>query len=90
MPKASNRPPVAKRLKELRTSLGISQTAVGVKIGLDEGVASARMNRYEKGIHTPDFSTIKKIAEIFDVPSFYFYVEDDYVEEIKVLLKLDI
>jgi transcriptional regulator with XRE-family HTH domain len=38
-----------KRLKEARAALGLSQKQLGVEAGLDEFVASARINRYELG-----------------------------------------
>ena len=90
MPQKRTVPPVAKRLKELREARDITQTQLGIEIGLDPSIASSRMNRYEHGMHQPYYSTVKKIAEYFGVPTFYFYVEDEYLEEIKKLFKIDI
>ena len=78
--------PIPKRLKEARRKAGYSQKALGVQIGMDESSASGRMNHYEKGRHTPDLSTLKRIAEELDVPLNYFFCEDDQIAEIVCLL----
>ena len=69
--------PVPARLKEVRKKAKISQKALGVRIGIDESSASARMNQYEKGKHTPDISTLKKMADELGVPLSYFFCEDE-------------
>ena len=69
--------PISKRLKETRKRLGLSQAGLGIAAGLDEYSASARMNQYETEKHVPDFGTIQRIAEFAEVPSCYFYCEDD-------------
>ncbi len=55
-------------------------------IGMDEGSASGRMNHYEKGRHTPDIRTLKKIAEVLGVPLNYFFCEDDLSAELSCLI----
>ncbi|HKN05016.1 MAG TPA: helix-turn-helix transcriptional regulator [Buttiauxella sp.] len=66
------------RLKEARLKAGLSQQRLGILAGIDEATASARMNQYERGIHTPDFALACKLAEVLKVPACYFYtVEDD-------------
>lgn len=65
------------RLRNLRTIKGISQKQLGILIGLDEGVASARLNQYEVGSHSPKFSIASKIAKALNVPSAYFYAEEE-------------
>lgn len=67
----------AKRLKEARTTTGLSQQKLGVESGIDEASASARMNQYERGKHEPDFSMVERIAKVLDVPEAYFYALDD-------------
>jgi len=42
-----------RRLREARLRAGIAQDKLGVMIGLDEGCSSARMSRYETGVHEP-------------------------------------
>ena len=65
------------RLKEARKRRKMSQEALGIAIGLDESVASTRINRYENGIHQPDWGTLAKIAEVLQVPPAYLLADDD-------------
>lgn len=65
------------RLKDARKRQKLSQEALGIAIGLDESVASTRINRYENGIHQPDWGTLAKIAEVLQVPPAYFLADDD-------------
>lgn len=77
--------PLCKRLKEARLEAGLSQKQLGIKAQMDEFSASARMNHYEIGRHTPDYSALSLIAKILKVPVTYFYAEsDDFAELIKV------
>ncbi|EMR0745431.1 helix-turn-helix domain-containing protein [Enterobacter hormaechei] len=71
-----------KRLKEARLRAGISQEKLGVLAGIDEASASARMNQYERGKHTPDFDMMCKLAKILKVPENYFYTIDDVMAEL--------
>lgn len=77
--KTEIQPPLPKRLKEARVRLGISQKTLGILAGIDEFSASARMNQYEKGKHSPDYAMAKRLAEILKVPCSYLYEEDDDV-----------
>lgn len=74
--------PLPKRLKEARKIAKISQRKLGVASGMDEFSAGPRMNQYETGKHTPDFLTLKRIADVLLVPTGYFYTEDDRLAEI--------
>lgn len=68
----------------------ISQKNLGIKIGFDPGSASGRMNHYEKGRHTPDLLTIKRISEELCVPLSYFFCEDEVTAELIIeIFKLD-
>ena len=69
--------PVAKRLKEARTSAGISQKSLGIKAGIDEFSASARINQYERDKHVPDYATAKRLAKALRVPVTYFFADND-------------
>lgn len=69
--------PVPKRLKEARLAMGISQKKLGIASGMDEFSASARMNHYEIGRHTPDYSTLSRIAAVLNLPVAYFYADSD-------------
>ncbi len=71
-----------RRLHEAREGAGISQERLGVMIGLDEGSASARMSRYENGIHSPPFQVAEQIAKKLKLPAAYFYCSDDRLAEV--------
>ncbi|MCL2309221.1 MAG: helix-turn-helix domain-containing protein [Proteobacteria bacterium] len=66
-----------RRLKEARQATGFSQKNLGIAAGIDEFVASTRINRYEQGIHEADSVTTKNLARVLDVPLAYFYAEDE-------------
>ena len=72
---------VGKRLRQARERAGISQKQLGVKAGIDPGVASARINQYEKGKHLPHLATAKELAKVLGVPTPYFYADDDALAE---------
>ncbi|MBI6215812.1 helix-turn-helix domain-containing protein [Proteus sp. DFP240708] len=66
-----------RRLKEARLAAGLSQKNLGIAAGIDEFVASTRINRYEKGVHEVDIGTAQKLADVLDIPLAYFYAQDD-------------
>lgn len=78
----SAKPVFGRRLREARLRSGIAQDRLGVMIGLDEGCSSARMSRYENGVHEPPFPIIESIAGILKVPVAYFFCDDDRLAEI--------
>jgi transcriptional regulator with XRE-family HTH domain len=82
----SDFPVVARRLKEARQKLGISQFALGVAAGIDEMSASPRVNQYEKGKHAPDFQMVKRLANVLHVPASFLYTEDDDLAEALIIL----
>ncbi|MFP1908161.1 helix-turn-helix domain-containing protein [Lonsdalea quercina] len=65
------------RLKQARNAKGLSQKQLGIDAGIDEFVASSRINRYEKGVHEADTETVQRLADVLDVPLAYFYAADD-------------
>jgi transcriptional regulator with XRE-family HTH domain len=65
------------RLKSLRLSMGLSQKSLGIQAEIDPSVASTRLNRYEQGVHNPDFSIVQKLAQVLNAPPSYFYTVDD-------------
>jgi transcriptional regulator with XRE-family HTH domain len=77
--------PLPKRLKEARLREKISQKTLGINIGLEPSSASGRMNHYEKGRHTPDLQTLKRIADDLDVPLNYFFCESDDMAAVVML-----
>lgn len=62
-----------RRFKEARKAKKLTQEKLGILIGLDEFVASKRINRYEKGIYLLDLITLKRITEVLDIPPAYFF-----------------
>ena len=73
---------IGKRLKVSRINAGLTQAVLGRRAGIDEESASARISSYEKGVHSPDFKLMCKIAEVLDVPEAYFYAVDDELAEL--------
>lgn len=73
-----------RRLRAARNRAGIPQDKLGVTIGLDEGSSSARMSRYETGVHEPAYATVANLATVLKVPVAYFYCEDDRLAEFLV------
>ncbi|EKM0376420.1 helix-turn-helix transcriptional regulator [Cronobacter turicensis] len=45
-------------------------------------VASARINRYEKGVHQASIEIARTLADALAVPLAYFYTEDDELAEL--------
>lgn len=69
-----------KRFKQARKAKNLTQEKLGLMIGLDEFVASSRINRYEKGVHLPDLTTLANIAKALNVPPAYFFADDELAE----------
>ncbi|MDY4379344.1 helix-turn-helix transcriptional regulator [Pectobacterium brasiliense] len=67
----------SQRLKDARLLRGLSQKGLGIAAGIDEFVASARINRYEKGVHEANLVTASRLSEALGVPLAYFYAADD-------------
>ncbi|WP_412176317.1 helix-turn-helix domain-containing protein [Enterobacter sp.] len=73
---------IGKRLKISRVKANFTQAELGVRAGLDEESASARISSYEKEVHAPDFKLVCKLAAVLDVPEAYFYATDDDLAEL--------
>jgi transcriptional regulator with XRE-family HTH domain len=73
-----------RRLREARERLGMPQDKLGVNIGLDEESSSARISRYETGVHEPPFSIAASLAFVLGVPVAYFYCDDDRLADLLV------
>lgn len=78
---ASDKSVFGRRLREARLHAGIPQDRLGVMIGLDEGCSSARISRYENGVHEPPLPIVQLLAKTLHVPAAYFYAEDDNLAE---------
>jgi transcriptional regulator with XRE-family HTH domain len=74
----------ARRLRAARENMGIAQKELGIRAGIDEYCASARINQYERSKHTPDFLTTKNLAKVLGVPATYFFAEDDKLADLIV------
>ena len=55
----------------------MSQKQLGIAAGLDQFVASTRINRYERGIHHPDPVTVQRMADALGVPAAYLFASDE-------------
>lgn len=73
-----------KRLKEARLAAGLSQRQLGIDAGLDEFVASTRINRYELGVHASDYLMSVRLALVLGVPVAFLYCDND--EQAKMLV----
>jgi len=62
--------------------MALPQDKLGVMVGLDEGVASTRISRYESGVHEPPIKTARAMAEVLGVPLGYLYCDDDRLAQI--------
>jgi transcriptional regulator with XRE-family HTH domain len=67
----------SKRLKQARLRSGLTQEQLGIQAGIDEFSASARVNQYEKGKHTPAIQTSQRLARALLVPTSFLYEEDE-------------
>lgn len=76
---------IARRIREARQRLGISQERLGVLAGIDEFSASARINQYERDKHRPDLETTIRLAAVLGVPTPFFYTEDDALAELLLM-----
>ena len=72
---------VGRRIREARLRAGLSQKQLGIKAGIDEFVASPRVNQYERGKHAPDFSTAERLAKVLGVPVPYLYAREDHLAD---------
>ena len=73
---------IPRRLQEARKESGLSQKELGIRAGFDEFVASARMNQYERGVHSPNYVTLSNIAAVLKVDPAYFYCPDDQLASV--------
>ena len=71
-----------RRLKATRKAQKMTLEKLGVAIGLDESCASTRISRYENGIHTIEYNTAERIAQVLDVPLAYFYADTEELAEL--------
>ncbi len=77
--------PFGKRLKQARQKAEVSQKKLGILAGIEESNASAVMNQYERNTHIPKFATVRNIARELNVPTAYFYTDEDELAELLLL-----
>ena len=73
---------LARRLRQARERAGLPQDRLGVLAGLEESSSSARMSRYENGVHEPPLQFVEAIAKVVGVPAAYFYCSDDRLADL--------
>jgi transcriptional regulator with XRE-family HTH domain len=73
---------VGRRLRQARERAGLPQDRLGVLAGLEESSSSARISRYESGVHEPPLSFAEALAKVLGVPAAYFYCADERLAEI--------
>ena len=82
---------LAHRLKQARLRAGLSQEKLGKLAGIDPMSASARMNQYERGKHSPDYQLMCRVAEILNMPVSWFYTEDEDLARLQeIVFHLDV
>lgn len=67
----------ARRLRQARERAGLTQTELGLRIGIDPSAASPRMNQYEKGLHEPPHALARRMSEELNVPLAFFFTDND-------------
>lgn len=75
----------SRRLKQARERAGLTQTELGLRVGMDPSAASPRMNQYEKGKHEPPHALVRRLAEELGVPAAFLFVDDDQLADLLLL-----
>lgn len=70
------------RLKQARLAAKLSQKQLGIQAGIDQFVASTRINRYELGVHKPDFLTAQNLARVLGISAAFLYAPEDEIAEL--------
>ena len=73
---------LAQKLKHARLNANLSQTAVGVAIGLDESGAATRISRYESGKYSIPLHMIERLASFYGVPLCWLFSNDPELDRI--------
>lgn len=72
----------SRRLRQARLRLDLPQDKLGVLAGLDEAASSARISRYESGVHEPSVQFAEALAKVLGISAAYFYCGDDRLADI--------
>lgn len=70
-------------LAKLRKEKGILQKELATYLN----VTVATISNYEKGVHSPDYETLVRLADFFDVSTDYLLQRTDYRASINTLNK---
>ena len=73
---------VSLRIRQARERAELSQDRLGILAGLEESSSSARISRYENGIHEPPMKFAKELARVLSVPVAFLYCDDDRLADI--------
>ncbi|WP_295553119.1 helix-turn-helix domain-containing protein [uncultured Stenotrophomonas sp.] len=76
MPETSPRALFAARLAQARQLRGLSQRALGDRMGLGKEKGSSRINRYEHQVTAIGFDNLGNLAQLLDVPASYLLASD--------------
>lgn len=74
-----------RRLRQARLRADLPQDRLGVLAGLEESSSSARISRYESGIHEPPVRFAEALAKVLGVSAAFFYCADDRLAEMIIL-----
>jgi transcriptional regulator with XRE-family HTH domain len=77
-----NKSTIGRRLRQARKKAGLPQDRLGVLAGLEESSSSARISRYESGVHEPPVEFAEALAAVLKVPLAFLYCDDDRLAEI--------
>ena len=67
----------AARLVQARQLRGLSQRALGDRMGLGKATGSTRINRYEQQTSATSFESLADLAEALQVPPAYLLADSD-------------
>gem|GEM_PF-6625867 len=73
---------LAQKLRHARLNSNLSQSAVGVAIGLDESGSATRISRYESGKYTIPLHMIERLASFYHVPLCWLFCDDPELDQI--------
>ncbi|CAD1796156.1 MULTISPECIES: helix-turn-helix domain-containing protein [Xanthomonas] len=76
MPESSPRALFAARLAQARQLRGLSQRALGDRMGLGKEKGSSRINRYEHQVTAIGFDNLNTLAQVLAVPVAYLLADD--------------
>ena len=75
MPNSSPRALFAARLVQARQLRGLSQRALGDRMGLGKTTGSTRINRYEQQTSSTSFESLGELAAALQVPTAYLLAD---------------